>query len=121
MLLSFVGLYSAVGSLVVWVAYNLKFGEFCSPYSLIPILGIFAGDWFLERINIYFANTLRKPLSKRINFDVYMGILNAFMYSSIYTAGSLWFYRLSGKFVSVPIIMLLGLISGFYTLRKIYR
>ncbi len=120
MLLLFTFLYGLVGVLVVWVASNLKFGEVCSWYVIIPLMGIVFGDWVLERVNKYFAKTVREPLSKRINFDLYMGILNAFMYASVYIAGALWVYRLNGKFFLVPLILSIGLLSGVYTIKKVY-
>jgi hypothetical protein len=49
-----------------------------------------------------------------------MSILNAFMYLSVYTAGALWVYRLNGNFYLVPLIMLIGMLSGAYTIKKVY-
>ncbi|MEO0139630.1 MAG: hypothetical protein ABIL16_07775 [candidate division WOR-3 bacterium] len=121
MLLVFAFLYSLVGILVIWVASNLKFGEVCSWYVAIPLIGVAFGDWVLERVNKYFAKTIREPLSKRINFDLYMGILNAFMYASVYVAGGLWVYRLNGNFFLLPFILFIGLLSGAYTIKKVYR
>lgn len=120
MFLIFVSLYGLLSVLVIWVASNLKFGEVCSWYVIIPLIGIIFGDWVLERVNKYFAKTIREPLSKRINFDIYMGILNALMYASIYIAGALWVYRLNGKFFVVPMILFIGLFSGAYTIKKVY-
>jgi hypothetical protein len=120
MILIFALLYGIFAIFVVWLAYNLKFGEVCTWLVLIPISGLIFGDWVLEKVNKYFAKKLRKPLSQRINFDLYMAILNAFMYLSIYTAGALWVYRLNGNFLFVPLIMLIGMLSGAHTIKKVY-
>ncbi len=121
MLLSFVVVYVIIGFVVVFWGYTLKFGEVCSPYVIVPLIGIILGDWILEKVNRYFSERIREPLSKRMNFDLYMGILNACMYVSIYAAGTLWVYRLSGKFFVVPVLISFGLVSGIYTLRKTYK
>lgn len=120
MVLIFALLYGIFAIFVVWLASNLKFGEVCTWLVLIPISGLIFGDWVLEKVNKYFAEKLRKPLSQRINFDLYMAILNAFMYLSIYTAGALWVYRLSGNFLFVPLIMLIGMLFGAHTIKKVY-
>jgi len=120
MLFVFLALYGIFAFFVIWLASNLKFGEMCSWMVAFPIVALIFGDWILEKANKYFAENLRKPLSKRINFDLYMAVLNAFMYLSVYTAGALWVYRLNGKFFLVPFIMLIGAVSGAYTIKKVY-
>ncbi len=116
----FLAIYGVFSVFVVWLASNIRFGEVCTWLVLIPITALMFGDWVLERSNMYFAEKLRKPLSKKINFDLYMAILNAFMYLSVYTAGALWIYRLNGNFYLVPIILLIGMFSGFHTIKKVY-
>jgi hypothetical protein len=68
MILIFLILYGVFAIFVIWLASNLRFGEFCSWLVLIPILALIFGDWVLEKSNKYFAERLRKPLSQRTNF-----------------------------------------------------
>jgi len=116
----FVGLYGAGALVFSWVLWGLEFGELCTAYALIPIGAVLLADYALEKLNAYFSKTL-SPLRSKIDLSLYMSILNAFMYLSIYTAGASWSYRLTGKYLIIPLLFAYGLFSGYSTLKKFWN
>ncbi len=91
----------------------------CSLYALVPLIGVMVADYALEKFNSYIANRLQ-PLKERIPLPRYMALLNAMMYISVYTAGAFWAYRLTGKYLFVPALFLIGLVSGGMVVRKFW-
>ena len=101
------------------VVRGLEVGEMCSLYALVPLIGVMVADYALEKFNSYIANRLQ-PLKERIPLPRYMALLNAMMYISVYTAGAFWAYRLTGKYLFVPALFLIGLVSGGMVVRKFW-
>jgi len=119
-LLVFGAVYLLFGGVFAWMARGLEFGEVCSSYVIVPILLLIGADYALEKINSYFASRLQ-PLKGRVNLSLYMAILNATMYLSVYTAAAFWVFRLTGRYLFVPLILLIGLISGGMVVRKFWE
>lgn len=119
-LVVFVVPYVLLASVFSYLVRGLGFGEVCSAYALLPILLLLAADYGLEKLNGYLAERVA-PLKERIPLTVYMALLNAMMYLSVYTAGAFWTYRLSGKYFLVPLLFLVGLVSGGMVVRRYWR
>jgi len=98
---------------------GIEVGEMCSLYALAPLVGVMVADYALEKFNSYIANRLQ-ALKERLPLPRYMAFLNAMMYLSVYTAGAFWVYRLTGKYLFVPALFLVGLVSGGMVVRKFW-
>ena len=112
--------YVLLASVFSYTVRGFAFGEVCSAYALLPILLLFLADYGLEKLNGYLSERLT-PLKERVPLTVYMSLLNAMMYLSVYTAGAFWTYRLSGKYFLVPVLFLVGLLSGGNVVRRYWR
>ncbi len=117
--LLFATVYSVGGLVFVLLSRGFHFGEVCSPYALLVAFLLAASDYALDRINSYFYRTLKGRL-RGLNLPLYMAVLNGGMYLSVYTAGAFWMYRLTGKWLLVPLVFSFGLLSGFFTFRKFW-
>lgn len=111
--------YLVLATVFSVVVRGLEVGEMCSLYALVPLIGVMVADYALEKFNSYIANRLQ-PLKERIPLPRYMALLNAMMYISVYTAGAFWAYRLTGKYLFVPALFLIGLVSGGMVVRKFW-
>ncbi len=111
--------YLVLATVFSVVVRDLEVGEMCSLYALVPLIGVMLADYAIEKFNSYIANRLQ-PLKERIPLPRYMALLNAMMYVSVYTAGAFWAYRLTGKYLLVPALFLIGLVSGGMVVRKFW-
>ncbi len=112
--------YLLLASVFSYLVRSLEVGELCSLYAIVPILMVFAADYGLEKLNEYLHRRLQ-PLKDRIPLSTYMALLNSMMYLSVYTAGAFWSYRLTGKYFLVPLLFLVGLLSGGAVVRRLWR
>ena len=111
--------YLLLAGVFSYLVRGLEVGELCSLYAIVPVLGVLAADYGLEKLNGYLHKRLQ-PLKDRIPLSTYMALLNAMMYLSVYTAGAFWSYRLTGKYFLVPLLFLVGLLSGGAVVRRLW-